>query len=324
MDTVTVTEFGPPDVLRLTPASDPVRAPGQVLIDVAVADVLWVETAIRAGAGTEWFDIRPPYVPGGGVAGTVVEADDPALVGQRVLAHLPGQLGGYATRAVADAGATVPLPDEVKLTDGAALLHDAVTALALVERTNVLPDDAVLVLGASGGLGIALVQLARDRGARVVATGRDAAKLARIRALGADVVIDTDRPGWVDAAREAIGGRGADVVLDNIGGPLGASAFELVATGGRFSAHGTPGGSFTAPDAGVAARRGITLLGIADVQLSGPSKRRLLTEAVTLAAAGRLRPVIGQTFALTAAAEAHKAIEARTVFGKTLLLADPS
>ncbi|MGQ0576899.1 MAG: zinc-binding dehydrogenase [Pseudonocardia sp.] len=318
-----VERFGGPEVLVAAEVPDPVAGPGEAVVDVAAADVLWVETMIRSGHGRPYFTQTPPYVPGGGVAGRVVSVGDGAddgLVGCAVVARTGG--GGYAERVAVPASALLDVPDGLGLPAAAALLADAVTSLALFEGTGIGAGDAVLVVGASGGLGIASVQLARARGARVVAVARDPRKLARVRELGADAVVDSDEPGWAARARAALGGRGADVVLDNVGGDVGEAAFELLVPGGRFSAHGTPSGRFAAVDPAEARRRGVTLRGIADVQLDDGERRRLTAQALAEAAAGRLRPVIGQTFPLAKAADAHAAIEARTVFGKTLLIPD--
>jgi NADPH2:quinone reductase len=315
-----VTRFGPPEVLTTVWRADPDPGPGELVIAVVAADTLWVETVIRSGAAQDAWPMRPPYVPGGAVAGHVVEAGadaDAAPIGRAVVAHT-GQVGGYADRVAVRAEAVVDVPDGVSLPVAAALLHDGPTALALFDRTDVGPDDVVLVVGASGGLGITSVQLARARAKRVVATARGA-KLARVGELGADAVVDSDDPDWVAHAREALGG-GADVVLDNIGGTVGENAFSLVNPGGRFSAHGTPSGRFAAVDRAEAARRGIELNGIESVQLPDELRRAYTAAALAEAAVGVLRPVIGQTFALDRAADAHAAIEARTVFGTTLLL----
>ena len=129
----------------------------------------------------------------------------------------------------------------------------------------------MLVVGSSGGLGIVLIQLARVRGARVVALARDERKLARVRALGADAVVDAAAPDWTARARTALGGAGADVVFDNVGGDLGETAFALLAAGGRFSAHGTPSGRFAQVDPDAAAGRGVTLRGIRDAHSRRPS-----------------------------------------------------
>ncbi|MGI5126352.1 zinc-binding dehydrogenase [Pseudonocardia sp. CA-107938] len=310
MLSVTVREFGGPEVLEFGEVPDPVPGPGQVLIDVAVADVLFLDTMLRSGAGRDYFPIRPPYVPGAGVAGTVRAVGfgaDPALVGHQVAAYTRTS-GGYAEQVVVDVGATVPVPHGRDLAAAAALLHDGTTALGLVTATGIGPDTSVLVVGASGGLGVSTVQLAVARGARVVATGRSA-KLDRIRQLGVEAV-DSGEPDWTTGIGPF------DVVLDNVGGELGRAAFELVAPGGRFSAHGTPGGGFAFVDPAEAERRGITLHGIADVQFDPSEQCRLLAEALAEPA---LQPVIGQTFPLAKAADAHRAIAERTVFGKTLL-----
>ncbi|WP_219413034.1 zinc-binding dehydrogenase [Pseudonocardia nigra] len=322
MQVVEVTEFGGPEVLVPREAPDPVAGPGEVVVDVAAADVLWVETMVRRGLGGAYFPVTPPYVPGGAVVGHVRSVGDGVLthwVG-RVVAARTGGYGGYAERVVAPAAGLVPVPDGVELPAAAALLHDAVTALALFEGAGIGSGDRVLVVGASGGLGIVSVQLAKARGARVVAVARDERKLARIRELGADAVIDSETPDWVGQARAALGGSGADVVLDNVGGQVGEAAFATLAPGGRFSAHGTPSGRFAEVDPAEAERRGITVRGIGDVQLDDTALMRLTAEALAEAAAGRVVPVIGQTFPLVKAADAHAAIEARTVFGKTLLL----
>lgn len=320
MQVAMVQRFGGPEAVVTEEVPDPVAGPGEVVVDVAAADVLWVETMIRRGDGRPYFDVTPPYVPGGGVAGRVAEVGDgvdPGWVGAAVVARTDG--GGYAERVLVPASRLHPVPDGLGLPEAAALLADAVTALALFEGAGIGAGDRVLVVGASGGLGIVSVQLARALGARVVATGRDPRKLPRLRELGAHAVVDSDAPGWPQQARDGLDGA-ADVVLDNIGGTVGEAAFELVAPGGRFSAHGTPGGRFAAIDPAEAARREVTLRGIADVQLDEAARRRLTAQALAEAAAGRIRPVIGQTFPLAKAADAHAAIESRTVFGKTLLI----
>ncbi len=316
-----VTRFGGPEVLVTSEVPDPVPGRGDVVVTVVAADVLWVETAIRRDGGGGYFDVSPPYVPGNAVAGRVSAVGDGVdhdWVGRAAVTHA-GQ-GGYAEQVVVPAAGLTPVPEGLDLRDAAALMADGVTALALFEVTRVGRGDALLVVGASGGLGILSVQLGLTHGARVVATARDEGKLARIRELGADAVIDSESHGWVEQARAALGGAGADVVLDNIGGQLGAAAFALAAPGGRFSAHGTPSGEFTPIDPAEAQRRGVTISGIADMQLDDAERRRLIKQALVEAAAGRLRPVIGQTFPLSRAADAHAAIENRTVFGKTLLI----
>jgi len=309
MQVATVTQFGPPEVLVTREAPDPTAGSGEVVIAVAAADVLWVETMIRQTGGGEYFDVTPPYIPGNAVAGRVRAVGDDVdrgWIGRKVVAHT-GERGGYAEQVVVPEAGLSEVPEGVELRAAAALAHDGPTALTLIDGTRIGSGDAVLVVGASGGLGIVSVQLARARGARVVAVARDERKLARIRELGADAVIDSEAPDWVEQARAALGGEGADVILDNIGGRVGEAAFAAAAPGGRFSAHGTPSGRFAAIDPTHAQRRRVTVRGIADVQLTDADRTRRTRQALSEAAAGHVTPVIGQTFPLTQAAGAHAA-----------------
>ncbi len=337
MRVVQVTRFGGPEVLIVGQGAEPVAGPGQVVVGVAVADVLFLETQLRGGWGAEYFDVSPPYVPGGGVGGRVLsvgEGVDPGWVGRDVVTMTGG--GGYAEKALASADGLVPVPDGLPLGEAVALLQTGPAALSLIEGAEIRPGERVLVTAAAGGLGSLLVQLARAAGALVVAAARGPRKLDLVRGLGADVAVDYSEPGWVERVREAFGGaevsgfgdagggagRGeeADVVFDGAGGRIGQASFELMTTGGRFFAYGVPGGAFAEIDPQVARRRGVGVRGIEQVQFTSEEARRLAGRALAEAVAGRIRPVIGQTFPLERAAEAHAAIESRDVVGKTLLL----
>jgi len=322
MRAAVVTKFGPPQVLELQERPDPVPARAQVVLEVAAADVLFLETMIRRGDAPEGMAPQLPYVPGNGVAGCVlaVASDvESSWIGRPAVAHTDRE-GGYADRALVDIDALSAIPDGLALIDAAALLHDAPTALTLFDLTGAASTGSVLVLGASGSLGLMLVQLARASGVRVVAVARDEAKLERIRAMAPDAsVVDSEQSDWIEQARAALGDAGADVVFDNVGAALGESAFQLVADGGHYSAHGTPSGQFAAIDPERAARRDVTLTGIEAVQLDNRALKLATERALAAAVRGELTPVIGQTYPLERAAEAHAAIEARTVFAKTLL-----
>jgi NADPH:quinone reductase len=325
MRVVQATRFGGPEVLVTTEMADPIAGPGQVVVDVAVAPVLFVETQIRRGWGREWFPVTPPYVPGNGVAGTVIsvgEGVDPGWVGRHVVTDTGerGGNGGYAEQAVVSAERLIPLPDGLGLHEAAALLHDGRTALRITEVVRIRPGEWVLVLAAAGGLGILLVQLAHAAGARVIGAARGKPKLDLARELGADAVVDYSEPGWTEQARQVTGGKGPDVVLDGVGGHIGWAAFEVTASGGRFSAHGAPSNEFAKIDPAEARGHRVTVFGIEQVQLARADANRLTELALSEAAAGRIRPVIGQTFPLERAADAHAAIEARSVIEKILLL----
>ncbi|MDG4858898.1 zinc-binding dehydrogenase [Streptomyces sp. T-3] len=316
-----VTKFGGPEVIRTVEAPDPAAGPGEVVIDVAYVDTIFVETQVRSGWGEEYFPVEPPYVPGNGISGTVREVGegvDEAWIGRRVVSS-SGFTGGSAERVARAVDTLTPVPDGLELRDAAALMTDATTALGLLDVTGVKPGEKVLLLGSSGGMGTLLVQLLHAHGAQVVAVARGERKLALVRELGADHAVDASHADWPERAREALGEGGADVVLDGVGGRLGTAAFPLAAEGGRFSAHGAPTGGFAPLDAAEAERRGITLLGIGDLQFSPEEQRELRVRAYAEAAAGRLRPVVGEVFPLDRTADAHAAIEARTLLGKVLL-----
>jgi NADPH2:quinone reductase len=292
------------------------------VVEVSAVGMLFVETQIRRGQLGEYFDVEPPYVPGGDVAGHVVSAGDgvdSAWVGRRVIART-SLSGGYAERSLHSVDDLVEVPTAMDLTQAAALMPDAVTALALMDAANLAPGEWVLVTAAAGGLGSLLVQLARAAGARVVGAARGKNKLDLGRELGAEAVVDYTDGTWAEQVREVTGGRGADMVFDGAGGRIGATAFEVTADGGRFSAHGAPSGGFAEVDPAEAERRGVVMRGIADVQLTARAANGLAVRALTEAAAGRLKPVIGRTFPLEKAADAHAAMEARDVIGKLLLL----
>lgn len=239
------TRFGGPEVLVASEAPDPAAGPGQVVVGVSVADVLFLETQLRSGWGGEYFAVEPPYVPGDGVAGEVIsigEGADPNWVGRHVVDRT-SELDGYAERAVVPAEGLIQVPDELGLPEAAALLHNGPTALGLFENAGVRPQEWVLVTAAGGGLGILLVQLARAAGARVLAAARGGRKLDLSRELGAKVVVDYSEPGWPERVREANGGAGPQVVFDGVGGKIGGAAFGVTARGGRFSTHGAPRGA---------------------------------------------------------------------------------
>ena len=307
MRAVVLSEFGPPEVLVATEAPDPVAGPGEVLIDVEVANITFVETQVRAG--------RPPHpsmlpdlpaILGNGVGGRVAGGD-----GGRVISSLGG-LGGYAERAVAPAARLVPVPDGVELRDAVALLADGRTAVGLMQGAAITPGETVLVPAAAGGVGTLLVQLAAHAGALVVAAARGERKLTLARELGAEVVVDYDDPGW-DGALE-----GVDVAFDGVGGAIGRAAFELVRPGGRFLPFGMASGAFAPVSDEDADARDVRM-----VRGGRPTPEELVERvgvALTEAESGRLRPVVGQTFPLERAAGAHAAIESRATVGKTLLL----
>ncbi|MFF3852401.1 zinc-binding dehydrogenase [Micromonospora sp. NPDC002575] len=320
MRVIEVARFGGPEVLTLTEVPDPTPGPGEVVVEAAYANVLWIDTAIRAGRAGQWFPVRPPYRPGSGVSGTVSAVGagvDPAWTGRRVVART-GPAGGYLDRAPVPVDDVLAVPAAVSLRDAAALLTDGATAFAVLDLVGVRPGERVLVTAAAGGAGALLAQAARAAGARVVAAG-GAVKGNALRRLGVGEVVDYSAPDWTDRVRAVLGR--VDVLLDGAGGAYGRAAHDLVASGGRVAAYGAPAGGFAVFAPASARARGVTVTDIGALRAAGPQARRAhLRAALDAAATGRVTPLVGQMFPLDRAADAHRAVEGRTAVGKTLLI----
>lgn len=315
-------EYGAPEVLHLVEVPDPSPGNGQVVVRTTAVGITFVETQVRAGRSP-----RPgpspalPAVLGNGVEGEIEAVGGgvaPALLGRRVVTSTGG-MGGYADRVVVNAADPLPVLPGLAPGQAVAMLADGRTALALARAAMIAATDRVLITAAAGGVGSLLVQLAHAAGARqVIAAAGNARKLALARDLGADIVVDYTRDGWPGEVRDATGG--IDVVFDGVGGNIGADALGLVVPGGRALVYGAASGAMS--DTNGLSERGIAIIGGNTLVRSPEDNRALVEQALALAAAGRLKAVIGQTFPLSRAADAHAAIEARKTVGKTLLIPD--
>lgn len=314
MRAMLVEEFGGPEVLRPVDVPAPEPGPGEAVIAVSASDVLFLDTLLRSGWGEDFFPVRPPYVPGSGVVGTAggrrIVADTKQLVGG---SEIP--VGGYAEQAVVPESELLPIPDGLTDQQAVALLHDGPTLQSLLDAVAPSPGERVLVLAAAGGAGVLLVQELTRRGVHVVGAARGSVKTGLVRSLGAAEVVDYGSPSWTSRVRSV------DAVLDGAGSALGRAAFGIVADGGRFVSYGTAGGEFASPDPNEAAQRRIAVTGLTDLpRLDRAARRAHVERTLAEAAEGRYRPVIGQTFPLEKASDAHAAIAARTAVGKTLLV----
>ncbi len=334
MRAVQVNTFGGPEVLEPTEVTDPVAGPGEAVVATVAADVLYLDTLLRSGWGTDYFPVAPPYVPGSGVAGqvaAVADGVDPDLVGTRVLAETgefdpdtgmaAAPTDGYAERAVVPATSLIPLPDGAGPQESLAMLHDGPLALMVTDAAPVEAGSWVLVAAAAGGGGSQLVQHARASGARVIGAARGKRKLDFVRELGAEAAVDYTEPGWQERVRQIADGNGPAVVYDGAGGELGRQAFETVADGGHMVSYGSGDGDFADVDPAAARRRGVRVTGLLDLPAeTGESRRRLVQQSLDLVAQGRIRPAIGQTYPLDKASDAHHALKERTTLGTTLLV----
>lgn len=329
MHAIQAVEFGGPEVLRLQQVPEPEPQAGQVVVQVAAADVMFLDTRLRAGWGTEFFPVRPPYIPGGAIGGTVRAVGpgvDSSLIGQRVTARTAASgigggvpTGGYAEQALAVADLLTVVPEAVGLDRATALVHDGHTALAVFDRAAVRPGDQVLVTAAGGGLGTLLIQLARQAGAQAIAAARGEAKLALAERLGAQTVIDYSRPDWTDRVLAATGGTGPRLVLDGAGGAFGEAALAITAEHGRFLGYGAAAGEFAGSAPTSAHERGIDRVGLRDLNAGDDRRAAYAARILDAVAAGTIEVVIGPSYPLAEAARAHAAIESRTALGRTLL-----
>ena len=323
MRVIEVTRFGGPEVLELREQPDPVAGPGQVVVDVAAIPLLWLDTALRSGKGRDWFAVEPPYVPGSGVAGTVsaigagVEAD---WIGRDVVTDTR-ETGSYAERVAVPADGLVLIPDELTASDRRRAVdrrpHRARhSRRRLGERRHPGADHR------RGGRDGAAARPAREaaRGPRGRcgprrAEARGGARPGRSRGdrlLSAR--LDGPRPG---GARRRAAGRRARWSRrgDRPGGVRDHRRGRRVLRPRRrlrrlhTARRATPRGSAASPSAGSPT-----------CSSHHEEGARRLRDVLAQAAAGRVAPVIGRTYPLEDAAEAHRRIEAREVVGKSLLL----
>lgn len=317
-----VNKFGPPDVLDLEDVPDPMPAEGQVMIDVDFAGVTFVETQVRLGR-PPWAGAPPalPYYPGNAIEGSVVQVGpnaSEAWIGSRVAASTGGA-GGYADRAVVRVEGLIRIPPPLPPGHAVALLADGRTAISVLRAARVDSDAAVIVTAAAGGVGTLLVQLALNAGVRMVialAGGEEKCELAL--SLGAHVALDYRREGWKGSLQTLTDLHRVNTILDGVGGEVGRELFDMARPRTQLCVFGMSSGAYTDASVRQIVERGITLVG--GVQLISPAESKVLSQAaMETAARGDMRPILGRTFPLAEAAQAHAAIEGREVIGKTLL-----
>ena len=323
MKAIRVHHFGPPEVLQLETLPDPVPAAGQVRVRISASGVNPVDTYIRAGnyGGLPTL----PYIPGSDAAG-IVEAVGEQVpewrVGDRVYigGTLAGRaLGAYAELAVCDRRQVHRLNDRVSFEQGAAVNVPYATAYrALVHKAHAQPGEAVLIHGASGGVGLAAVQLALALGLRVIATAGSERGLHIVSEQGALVVLDHRQPNYLDPLADLTVGRGVDIVLEMLANVNLTRDLEVLGRNGRVVVIGNRGSIEINPREIM--RREASVTG---VFLFNATPDELLSIHAALEAGlanGTLRPVVNQQFALADAARAHAAVLQPGACGKIILI----
>jgi len=324
MRAVVITSPGEPDVLKLTEVPDPVPGPGEVLVEVAAAGVNRADVLQRMGFYPPPPG-APPY-PGLECSGRISALGPGVTVwqpGDEVCALLGG--GGYAEQVAVPQGQLLPVPDGVSLVDAAGLPETACTVYATVfQQARLTPGETILVHGGAGGIGTMAIQLAKSFGARVICTAGTSAKLERCTELGADLAVSYVRDDFVSAVDVFTGGRGADVILDIVGGPYLARNVAALATGGRLLVVSTQGGSSAELDLQMLMRKRASILA-STLRARPPAEKAVIVAGVReqvwpLISAGRVRPVTDRVLPMADAADAHRVLEQGTHVGKILLV----
>lgn len=323
MYAIVISEPGGPDNLVWTEQPDPEPGPGEVLIDVVATAVNRADLLQRQG-------VYPPppgasEVPGLECSGTVAalgEGVSGLTVGERVCALLAG--GGYAQRVTVPVGQVLPVPEGVDLVTAASLPEVACTVWSNVVLTAGLAEgELLLVHGGAGGIGTHAIQVGRALGARVAVTAGSADRLERCAALGADVLVNYAEQDFVAEVRAATDGRGADVILDNMGAKYLPSNVSALARNGRLVVIGMQGG--IKGELNVA-----TLLAKCGSVTATALRSRPVAEKAAivgdvaarlwpLVEAGTVQPVVHEVLPVERAADAHRAMEAGGLFGKLVL-----
>jgi NADPH:quinone reductase len=269
------------------------------------------------------YQVRPPrpFVPGQEIAGTVVEtgAECPLATGERVTGKV--DWGGFAGYAVMRGNMAIRIPDGIATATAATLPVVYTTAMvALTECTQVKRGDTVLVLAAAGGVGLASVEIAHALGARVIAAAGDADKGALARAHGADDFIDYRQPGWSKQVSALTDGRGADIIVDPVGGEAAKEALRALAWEGRFLVVGFASGDIPQIPANRLLLKRACAIGVYwNHDRDGAMLERVATRIASMLASGDIRPHIGNTFAFTQLPEALAALAERRTTGKVIL-----
>ncbi|XP_059659505.1 uncharacterized protein LOC132306201 [Cornus florida] len=324
MKAIVITSPGGPEVLQLQEVEDPEIEEDQVLIKVEATAISRADTLQREGG-------HPPpkgasLYPGLECSGTIQAIGTNVTrwkVGDQVCALLSG--GGYAEKVAVPAGQVLPIPPGVSLKDAASFPEVACTVWSTVfMMSRLTAGEAFLIHGGSSGIGTFAIQIAKSQGAKVFITAGNEEKLAFCKNLGADVCINYKTEDFVARVKEETGGKGVDVILDNIGGPYFQRNLDILNVDGRLFIIGFMGGTVTeASLAGMLARR-------LTVQAAGLRNRSKENKALIVGEveknvwpaiiAGKVKPVVYKYLPLSEAAEAHRIMESSKHVGKILLL----
>ncbi|HYN28810.1 MAG TPA: NAD(P)H-quinone oxidoreductase [Dermatophilaceae bacterium] len=323
MHAITVPVPGGPDALVWAEVPDPVAGPGEVVLEVAASAVNRADLLQRKGFYPPPTG-APPWL-GLECSGTVREVGagvDGWAAGDEVCALLAG--GGYAERVAVPAGQLMPVPAGLDLVSAAALPEVCCTVWSNVfSLAGLQAGETLLVHGGASGIGTMAIQLGSVLGARVAVTAGSTAKLERCADLGAEILVNYREQDFVTEVKAATDGRGADVVLDNMGAVYLARNVDVLAVNGRLVVIGLQGGSVGELDLGqLLAKRGTlraTALRARPLEEKAAIVSSVVRHVWPLVADGRVRPIVDRVLPMDQAAEAHRVLESGEHVGKVLL-----
>jgi NADPH:quinone reductase len=319
MKAIRISEFGPPEVMKYEVVDNVKPAAGQVMVKIMAAGVNPVEAYIRSGA----YARKPtlPYTPGSDGAG-IVEAVGEGVVSVKTgdMVYTSGSVTGtYADAAVCAEHRVHPLPENVSFQEGAALGVPYGTAFrALFQRARAAASETVLIHGATGGVGIAAVQLSLAAGLSVIATGGSQRGRALLNMQGVVHVLDHTMPGYLDTIKSLTRERGVDIVLEMLANVNLANDLEVLAKNGRVVVIGSRGPVVINPRdlmARDSAILGMTLFNAGETDLAS-----IHSALATGLSNGTIKPVIGKEFPMHDAPLAHNAVMEKGAYGKIVLI----
>ncbi|MFG0840944.1 NADPH:quinone oxidoreductase family protein [Pseudomonas sp. FYR_5] len=324
MKAVLCKTLGPARNLVLEEVASPLPKKNEILLDVQAAGVNFPDTLIIEGK----YQFQPPlpFSPGGEAAGVVAAIGEKAgafQVGDRVMA-LTGW-GAFAEQVAVPFYNVLPIPASMDFTTAAAFGMTYGTSMhALRQRGQLQAGETLLVLGASGGVGLAAVEIGKAMGARVIAAASSAEKLAVAKAAGADELIDYSQANLREEIKRLTGGQGVDVIYDPVGGELFEQAVRGLAWNGRLLVVGFASGSIPQLAANLVLLKGAAVLGVfwgAFAQRQPEDNAANFRQLFAWHAEGKLKPLVSQTYPLAEAGAAIETLGQRQAVGKLVVLA---
>lgn len=322
MKAVLCTQFGGPETLEVADIESPVAGPGEVVVTVKAAGLNFFDTLIIQNK----YQFKPelPFSPGAEIAGEVKSVGDGVegvKPGDRVMAY--SVWGGVRAEIAISQDAVIAMPDGLDFVTAAGLIVTYGTSLhALKDRADMQPGETLAVLGASGGVGQAAVEIGKAMGARVIACASSDDKLEFCRKLGADATLNYSDEDLKTRLKELTDGKGVDVIYDPVGADLAEPALRAIGWKGRFLVVGFAGGGIPKIPLNLALLKGCQIVGVfwGDHLVREPERHRAnMTQLLDWVVDGKVKPHIHKVYPLEETSDALLAIARREVRGKVIV-----